>query len=136
MCRQHERKPPAVNGIDVALLETWAAQQQGKGHPLDSAGAFGAALLGGQDSGFDADPDHAGNMVSAKEERDLQMLLEMFAMGVGDVEQFQLRLQDELAALEVVTPPACELIASVACTWQLNELMALATWPALQCHAK
>ena len=41
------------------------------------------------------------NMVSAKEEHDLQTLLEMFAMGVGDVEHFQLRLQDELAALEV-----------------------------------
>ena len=40
-------------------------------------------------------------MLSVKEERDLHTLLEMFAMGVGDVDQFQARLQDELAALEV-----------------------------------
>ena len=39
--------------------------------------------------------------VSAKEEKDLQTLLEMFALGVGDVEEFQERLQAELAALEV-----------------------------------
>lgn len=101
-CRKHERKPPAINGIDVGVLETWAAQQQGKGSPLDGSGAFGAALLGSQDSGLDADQDPSGDMVSAKEERDLQTLLEMFAMGVGDVENFQLRLQDELAALEVI----------------------------------
>ena len=103
-CRKHERKPPAVTGIDVALLETWAAQQQGKGSPLDGIGAFGAALLGGQDDALDADKDSSANMVSAKEERDLQTLLEMFAMGAGDVQHFQLRLQDELAALEVLQP--------------------------------
>lgn len=40
-------------------------------------------------------------MLSVKEERDLHTLLEMFAMGVGDVDHFQARLQDELAALEV-----------------------------------
>lgn len=40
-------------------------------------------------------------MLSVKEERDLHTLLDMFAMGVGDVDQFQTRLQDELAALEV-----------------------------------
>lgn len=85
----------------MALLETWAAQQQGKGSPLDGIGAFGAALLGGQESTLDGDADSMANMVSAKEEHDLQTLLEMFAMGVGDVEHFQLRLQDELAALEV-----------------------------------
>ena len=39
--------------------------------------------------------------MSAKEEKDLQTLLEMFALGVGDVEEFQERLQAELAALEV-----------------------------------
>ena len=40
-------------------------------------------------------------MLSVKEERDLHTLLEMFAVGVGDVDHFQARLQDELAALEV-----------------------------------
>ena len=38
--------------------------------------------------------------MSAKEERDLAALLDLFALGVGDVEEFQERLQAELAALE------------------------------------
>ena len=42
-----------------------------------------------------------GSLVSAKEERDLAALLDLFALGVGDVEEFQERLQAELAALEV-----------------------------------
>ncbi len=99
--RKHEKRPPAVSGIDTALLDTWAAQQQGKDSPLEGIGAFGAALLGGQDSLDGPDRESPASLVSAKEERDLQTLLEMFAMGVGDVEQFQMRLQDELAALEV-----------------------------------
>ena len=90
-----------MSGIDTALLDTWAAQQQGKNSPLEGIGAFGAALLGGQDSLDGPDRESPASLVSAKEERDLQTLLEMFAMGVGDVEQFQVRLQDELAALEV-----------------------------------
>ena len=99
--RKHEKKPPTVSGFDMAVLDTWAAQQQGKDSPLEGIGAFGAALLGGQDSLDGAERDGPASLVSAKEERDLQTLLEMFAMGVGDVEQFQSRLQDELAALEV-----------------------------------
>ena len=39
--------------------------------------------------------------MSAKEERDLAALLDLFSLGVGDVEEFQERLQAELAALEV-----------------------------------
>ena len=101
VCRKHERKPATICGIDAALLETWAAQQQGKGSPLEGIGAFGAALLGDEDGAYNAEKDSSASMVSAKEERDLQSLLEMFAMGVGDVEQFQMRLQDELEALEV-----------------------------------
>jgi hypothetical protein len=42
-------------------------------------------------------------LVSAKEERDLAALLDLFALGVGDVDEFQERLQAELAALEVST---------------------------------
>ncbi|DBA75637.1 TPA: hypothetical protein ACH3X2_009071 [Trebouxia sp. C0005] len=99
-CKKHEKRPPVVSGIDTALLDTWAAQQQGKGGPMEGIGAFGAGLLGGQDSLDGPDRDSPASLVSAKEERDLQTLLEMFAMGVGDVEQFQMRLQDELAALE------------------------------------
>ena len=101
VCRRHEKRPPAVLGMDIAVLDTWAAQQQGKGSALEGLGAFGAALLTEQDSLNGADQEGPASLVSAKEERDLQTLLEMFAMGVGDVEQFQSRLQDELAALEV-----------------------------------
>ena len=78
--RKHERKPPVVNAIDMALLETWAAQQQGKGSPLDGIGAFGAALLGGQESTLDGDADRQYGQHGVKEEHDLQTLLEMFAM--------------------------------------------------------
>ena len=39
--------------------------------------------------------------MSAKEERDLKLLLDRFAFEVGDIDEFQQRLQAELAALEV-----------------------------------
>ena len=94
-------------GLDAAVLDTWAAQQQGKGSALEGLGAFGASLLTGQASLNGTDQEGPASMVSAKEERDLQTLLEMFAMGVGDVEQFQSRLQDELAALEVSLHGIC-----------------------------
>lgn len=40
-------------------------------------------------------------LVSPKEERDLSALLEVFAMGLRDVENFEQRLQAEHGALEV-----------------------------------
>lgn len=49
------------------------------------------------------------------QERDLEELLDMFAMGIGDAEEFQDRLQDEFSALEVscvlgmLAAPACWL---------------------------
>ena len=60
-----------------------------------------AAMLREGNEAGEGEGDGATSMVSAKEERDLHTLLEMFAMGVGDVDQFQTRLKDELAALEV-----------------------------------
>lgn len=56
----------------------------------EEEGGFGASKAG-----------PGGSLVSAKEERDLAALLDLFALGVGDVEEFQDRLQAELAALEV-----------------------------------
>ena len=53
--------------------------------------------------------------MSAKEEKDLQTLLEMFALGVGDVEEFQERLQAELAALEVRPCTPCYMWLVQAC---------------------
>ena len=75
-----------------------------------AVGAFGAALLGSEESGEGEDMDEeggakagpGGSLVSAKEERDLAALLDLFALGVGDTEEFQERLQAELAALEVI----------------------------------
>ena len=70
-------------------------------------GAFGAALLGNEEPAEveaayeSAREGGGGSLVSAKEERDLAALLDLFALGVGDVEEFQERLQAELAALEV-----------------------------------
>ncbi len=40
-------------------------------------------------------------LVSAKEARDLQAMLDMFSLGFSDVEEFQRRLVGELGALEV-----------------------------------
>ncbi|KAK9813236.1 hypothetical protein WJX72_011232 [[Myrmecia] bisecta] len=96
--KKHERKLPMVVGYDLAQLDEWVAAQSDKA----GIGAFGATLLGSEDGPGtgEADAGGAGSLVSAKEERDLQTLLEMFAMGVGDVEEFQERLQAELAALE------------------------------------
>lgn len=71
-------------------------------------GAFGAALLGDEEpaaveAAFESSRQGpVGSLVSAKEERDLAALLDLFALGVGDVEEFQERLQAELAALEVL----------------------------------
>jgi len=72
---------------------------------------LGAALLGGgkderrggggREAGGEGGGAGIAALVSAKEERDLAALLELFALGVGDVDQFQERLQAELAALEV-----------------------------------
>lgn len=42
--RKHEKKPPVVSGLDIAVLDTWAAQQQGKDSPLEGIGAFGAGV--------------------------------------------------------------------------------------------
>lgn len=40
--RKHEKKPPSVSGLDIAVLDTWAARQQGKDSALEGIGAFGA----------------------------------------------------------------------------------------------
>lgn len=58
-------------------------------------------MLGGDDAGHHGEAGDPASMLTVKEEHDLHTLLEMFAMGVGDVDHFQARLQDELAALEV-----------------------------------
>lgn len=52
----------------------------------------------------EAGPDEEGNkvsLVSAKEERDLQTLLDKFTVEVHDLADFQQRLQNELTSLEV-----------------------------------
>ena len=57
--------------------------------------------MGGEDAGDHGEAGDPASVLLVKEERDLHTLLEMFAVGVGDVDHFQARLQDELAALEV-----------------------------------
>ena len=46
-------------------------------------------------------------LVSAKEEKDLEELLEMYDMGMGDVDDFEQRLQEEYEALEVCELSGC-----------------------------
>ncbi len=94
---------------------------------MDVRGAgLGAALLGaadgekGQNGRREGGGEGGGGgiaaLVSAKEERDLAALLELFALGVGDVDQFQERLQAELAALEArALPPILPHHASDKC---------------------
>lgn len=48
-------------------------------------------------------------LVSPKEERDLSALLEVFAMGLRDVENFEQRLQAEHGALEVSSAGEAQL---------------------------
>ena len=74
---------------------------------MDVAGKLMSAQCGGTTGkeAQESEEERVGlSLVSAKEERDLQALLDRFAFEVGDIEQFQQRLQDELAALEVGRP--------------------------------
>jgi len=90
------------------------APEPADGMDVHAAG-LGAALLGaadgekGQNGRREGGGEGGGGgiaaLVSAKEERDLAALLELFALGVGDVDQFQERLQAELAALEARALP-------------------------------
>ncbi|CAL5219240.1 g1034 [Coccomyxa viridis] len=104
--KKHEGRVFQVVGVDVKELERWGLSQAGNDLSLEGVGAFGAALLGDEEpaeveAAFEsAREGGGGSLVSAKEERDLAALLDLFALGVGDVEEFQERLQAELAALE------------------------------------
>ncbi|KAK9820749.1 hypothetical protein WJX74_010160 [Apatococcus lobatus] len=64
---------------------------------------FGATLLSADEAGqVQAQLETEGTVeaTSAREEKEMQALLEMFAMGVGAVDEFQAKLQEELSALE------------------------------------
>ena len=58
----------------------------------------GAGGAGGE---VRSNAEAASVLVSVKEEKDLEELLDMFAMGVGDTHTFQECLLDEFHALEV-----------------------------------
>ncbi|CAL8460642.1 g172 [Coccomyxa elongata] len=104
-CKKHEGRTPTIVGYEVSELENWGVSQAER-DAVEGVGAFGAVLLGDEEQ-VEGDGDFGaskagpgGSMVSAKEERDLAALLDLFALGVGDVEEFQDRLQAELTALE------------------------------------
>lgn len=88
-------------GLWVANIRTSFLGQPTKPLLLICPHCIVTAILGGEDQEGNGDGEDPASMLSVKEERDLHTLLDMFAMGVGDVDQFQTRLQDELAALEV-----------------------------------
>ncbi|EIE25400.1 hypothetical protein COCSUDRAFT_46702 [Coccomyxa subellipsoidea C-169] len=104
-CKKHEGRTPTIVGYDLSELEHWGVSQAER-DALEGVGAFGAVLLGDEEQGEEeggfgaSKAGPGGSLVSAKEERDLAALLDLFALGVGDVEEFQDRLQAELAALE------------------------------------
>lgn len=82
-------KLAAVGGV---ALGEFAAEQSGEGKEEAEKE---------RQSVDEAEESRQGRQVSAKEERELAALMDMFAAGVGDVSHFQQRLQAELEALEV-----------------------------------
>ncbi|GIL48476.1 hypothetical protein Vafri_4992 [Volvox africanus] len=122
LLRQYSSKLPRFTGVDVGDLDTWWLGHQVAVLPVLGAFAREVLLPGG---GSDGDGEGRGGdggsrvLLSAKEERDLEELLDMFAMGVGDVAEFEARLAAEHEALEaanvhsiMVTVPAAEAVVA------------------------
>ncbi|GLI69334.1 hypothetical protein VaNZ11_013920, partial [Volvox africanus] len=103
LLRQYSSKLPRFTGVDVGELDTWWLGHQGAVLPVLGAFAREVLLPGGGSDGDGEDRGGGGGsrvLLSAKEERDLEELLDMFAMGVGDVAEFEARLAAEHEALE------------------------------------
>ncbi|EFJ51143.1 hypothetical protein VOLCADRAFT_120498 [Volvox carteri f. nagariensis] len=123
LLRQYSSKLPRFTGADVGEVDTWWLSHQGG--VLPALGAFAREVLlpggGGGAGGVGGGGGGGGARVllSAKEERDLEELLDMFAMGVGDVAEFEERLAAEHEALEaanvhsiMVAVPAAEAVVA------------------------
>eukprot|EP00208_Stichococcus_sp_RCC1054_P005039 CAMPEP_0206147450 /NCGR_PEP_ID=MMETSP1473-20131121/33473_1 /ASSEMBLY_ACC=CAM_ASM_001109 /TAXON_ID=1461547 /ORGANISM="Stichococcus sp, Strain RCC1054" /LENGTH=516 /DNA_ID=CAMNT_0053544377 /DNA_START=270 /DNA_END=1816 /DNA_ORIENTATION=- len=108
-CTRHEHQRPAISGVDPGEVESW-----GTGHPetadLDSEDA--RASSGADDEAPQRMARGGPGLVSAREAKDLQSLLDMFSLGFSDVEAFQDRLRAELTALEDAN--AVGILASTA----------------------
>ncbi|PNH11938.1 Exocyst complex component SEC3A [Tetrabaena socialis] len=101
---QNDYRPPRLVGAEAAEVQAWWAGHQAAVLPL--LGGFAAEVLlpgGGGGAGAGSEGGGGGGprvLLSAKEERDLEELLDMFALGVGDVAEFEARLAQEHEALE------------------------------------
>lgn len=73
-----------------------APSAQGAKRSADAPAPAAAADAGGAKK--HAAPEASSILVSAKEEKDLEELLELFAMGIGDVDIFQKRCATTAAA--------------------------------------
>ncbi|KAG2454086.1 hypothetical protein HYH02_001126 [Chlamydomonas schloesseri] len=123
LLRQNNYRLPALSGADAGEVQSWWLGQAAAVLPV--LGPFAAEVLmpGGEGEGAaGAGAGGAGGggsrvLLSAKEERDLEELLDMFAMGVGDVAEFEARLAAEHEALEAAnvhtimsTKPAADAV--------------------------
>ncbi|KXZ48521.1 hypothetical protein GPECTOR_27g692 [Gonium pectorale] len=101
-------RPPRLSGLDAGEVHAWWLGQQGA--VLPALGAFAAAVLlpGGGEEEEAAGGGGGGPRVllSGKEESQLEELLGLFALGVGDGEEFRARLQEEHEALEAANVQA------------------------------
>ncbi|PNW78567.1 hypothetical protein CHLRE_09g392000v5 [Chlamydomonas reinhardtii] len=121
LLRQNNYRLPALSGADAGEVQGWWLGQAAAVLPL--LGPFAAEVLlpGGEGGGGEGSGGPGGGgsrvLLSAKEERDLEELLDMFAMGVGDVAEFEARLAAEHEALEAAnvhtimsTKPAADAV--------------------------
>lgn len=72
-------------------------------------------LPGGEGDASLEDGGGGAVLMSAKEERDMEELLELFSMGIGDVAGFEERLREEYELLEVRCRE-CLLLGIDVCT--------------------
>eukprot|EP00798_Chlamydomonas_sp_ICE-L_P020458 gene20458-27247_t len=94
--QSNDRLPKLQVGVSLADVDQWWKNNEEL--VMDQLEEWAQEALGAASI-----PNGSKNLsvlVSAKEERDLEELLDMYTMGLGDVEEFEQRLQEEYKALE------------------------------------
>ncbi|GMH40758.1 hypothetical protein BSKO_08662 [Bryopsis sp. KO-2023] len=101
VCRIHEDFSLPVLGMNPNIVTEWWNKHSSE--VISNLRDFAAEML---ETGLESESEgrspgsSPAALVSPKEERDLGALLEVFALGLGDVEDFEQRLNAEHAALE------------------------------------
>ncbi|KAG2486737.1 hypothetical protein HYH03_014663 [Edaphochlamys debaryana] len=118
---QQGYRSPRLSGADSGAAAAWWAGHQAA--VLPALGPFAAEVL--LPPSPEADGEGAGGgggarvLLSAKEERDLEELLGLYDLGLGDTAEFQARLAEEHEALEaanvhtiMMTVPAADAVVA------------------------